>query len=102
VARQGKGGEETILVTLGAGECFGEMSILTGDVTTAEVRARGKATILSIHKDNLETLLVKRPGLSREFSKLLAGRLKATNSSLESELSRGVLGKLSMIPLLDL
>ena len=102
VARQGKNGEETVLVTLGVGECFGEMSILTGDVTTAEVRARGPATILSIHKEKLEPLMLKRPALSREFSKLLAGRLKATNVSLESELARGVLGKLSMIPLLDL
>jgi len=102
VARQGKNGEETVLVTLNVGECFGEMSILTGDTTTAEVRARGSAAILSIHKDKLEPLMMKRPALSREFSKLLAGRLKATNVSLESELARGVLGKLSMIPLLDL
>ncbi len=102
VARFGKSSDETILVTLGVGECFGEMSILTGEVTSAEVRSHGASAILTIARDDLEALLLKRPALSREFSKLLAARLKATNLSLESELSRGVLGKLSMIALLDL
>jgi CRP-like cAMP-binding protein len=94
--------EETVLVTLGPGECFGEMSILTGELTSAEVRSNGDSTIFSLSKVKLEALLMRRPALSREFSKLLADRLKATNVSLESELSRGILGKLSMISLVDL
>ena len=94
--------EETVLVSLSAGDCFGEMSILTGELTSAEVRSNGNSTVLSLHRDRLEPLLLKRPALSREFSKLLADRLKATNVSLESELSRGILGKLSMISLVDL
>jgi uncharacterized repeat protein (TIGR04076 family) len=94
--------EETVLVTLSEGDCFGEMSVLTGELTSAEVRSRGPAAVLHVHKDVLEGLLMKRPLLSREFSKLLADRLKATNLSLENELSRGVIGKLSMISLLDL
>lgn len=94
--------EETVLVTLSEGDCFGEMSVLTGELTSAEVRSRGPSAVLFVHKDTLEGLLMKRPLLSREFSKLLADRLKATNLSLESELSRGVIGKLSMISLLDL
>ena len=92
----------TVLVTLGKGECFGEMSILTGELTAAEVRSRGISTVLSVHKEKLESLLLKSPVLSREFSKLLADRLKASNVSLESELNRGILGKLSMISLVDL
>src|SRR6185436_14003194 len=50
----------------------------------------------------LEALLLRRPVLSREFSKLLAERLKATNTSLQTELNRGIIGKLSMISLVDL
>jgi len=102
VAKRGEGKDETVLVTLGRGDCFGEMSILTGEVTSAEVRSRGKSAILSVGREALETLLLKRPVLSREFSKLLAERLKATNASLQSELSRGIIGKLSMISLVDL
>lgn len=94
--------EVTVLVTLGKGECFGEMSILTGELTAAEVRSSGTSTILTLHHEKLESLLLKSPVLSREFSKLLADRLKASNVSLESELNRGILGKLSMISLVDL
>jgi hypothetical protein len=78
------------------------MSILTGEVTSAEVRSQGKSAILSVQKEALEALLLTRPLLSREFSKLLAERLKATNISLESELGRGIIGRLSMISLPDL
>ena len=102
VVRHGDGADETILVTLGEGECFGEMSILTGELTSAEVRSHDKSMVLTVHKEKLEALLMKWPELSRIFSRLLADRLKATNVSLQSELSRGILGKLSMISLVDL
>jgi CRP/FNR family transcriptional regulator, cyclic AMP receptor protein len=102
VAKRGENNDETVLVTLGRGDCFGEMSILTGEITSAEVRAKGPTAVLMLHREQLEGMLLKRPVLSREFSKLLAERLKATNQSLQSELSRGILGKLSMISLVDL
>jgi CRP-like cAMP-binding protein len=102
VVKIGENTDETVLVTLSEGDCFGEMSVLTNEFTSAEVRSRGPSAVLSVHKDPLEELLMKRPALSREFSKLLADRLKATNLSLENELSRGVIGKLSMISLMDL
>jgi uncharacterized repeat protein (TIGR04076 family) len=102
VARWGGAGDETVLVTLGTGDCFGEMSLLTGEATSAEVRSKGPSVVLSLHKEPFEALLEKQPGLAREFSKLLADRLKATNVSLESELRRGVQGRLSMISLVDL
>jgi len=102
VAKRGQGNDETVLVSLDPGNCFGEMSILTGEITSAEVRAKGPAAILALHKDKLEALLLRRPILSREFSKLLAERLKATNTSLQTELNRGIIGKLSMISLVDL
>ncbi len=102
VAKRGQGNDETVLVTLDPGNCFGEMSILTGEITSAEVRSKGASAILALHKDKLEALLLRRPVLSREFSKLLAERLKATNTSLQTELNRGIIGKLSMISLVDL
>jgi len=103
VAKRGdKNNDETVLVTLDPGNCFGEMSILTGEITSAEVRSRGQSKVLCLHKDRLEGLLLRRPVLSREFSKLLAERLKATNTSLQLELNRGIIGKLSMISLVDL
>ena len=102
VSRRGENKDETVLATLGQGQCFGEMSILSGENTSAEVRSKGRSAVLTLHREQLEILLLKSPAISREFSKLLAERLKATNMSLESELSRGILGKLSLISLVDL
>lgn len=102
VTKRGEFNDQTVLATLGRGDCFGEMSILTGEVTSADVRSQGKAAILSVQKDALEAMLVKRPLLSREFSKLLAERLKASNVSLQSGPTRGIIGRLSMISLPDL
>jgi CRP-like cAMP-binding protein len=93
---------EVALVTLGMGECFGEMSLLTGEATSATVRSRGHSTVLLLSSDRLEELLARYPALGRAFSKLLADRLKATNVSLESELDRGIIGRLSLINLIDL
>ena len=93
---------EVVLVALGKGECFGEMSLLTGEPTSAAVRSRGHSTILLLDRESLEVLLARHPDLGRAFSKLLADRLKATNVSLESELDRGIMGKLSLINIVDL
>ena len=97
-----KDNAETVLAALGPGECFGEMSILTGEVTSAEVRAVGACAVLLLPKADLESLLLKRPVLSAAFSKLLAERLKAASASMASELSRGIVGKLSLICLSDM
>ena len=102
VVRKGANDEETALLALGVGECFGEMSILTGEPTSAEVRSVADSTILAVPREQLEALLLRHPVLSREFSKLLATRLNAANESFHTELRRGILGKLSMISLADL
>ena len=102
VAKRGEGHDETVLATLGRGDCFGETSILTGELASAAVRSRGKSSILSIHKDELQTLFQKEPRFSRELARMLAERLNAANVLLQSELSRGIIGTLAMISLVDL
>jgi len=93
---------DVVLASLGKGSCFGEMSLLTGEPTSATVRTAGAAAIFAVSGDVLEDILAEQPVLAREFSKLLASRLKATSGSLERELDRGILGRLSMISAVDL
>ncbi|MBI3831697.1 MAG: DUF4388 domain-containing protein [Planctomycetes bacterium] len=102
VKRSPKDGSETILAVLSDGECFGEMSLLTGEATSAAIRARGEAAIFVLGRKQLDQLLVEVPALNRVFSQLLAARLRTVNTTLESELGRGILGKLSMISMIDL
>jgi CRP-like cAMP-binding protein len=99
-ARRGRA--ETALAVLGAGECFGEMSLLTGRPTTASVRARRETTVFTLTREQIESLLRRFPELNRVFSQLLADRLSVLNRTLESELERGIRGQLSTISLVEL
>ena len=99
-ARHGRA--ETVLAVLGVGECFGEMSLLTGRPTTAGVRARSETTVFTLTREQIESLLHRFPELNRVFSQLLADRLSVLNRALESELERGIRGQLSAIPLVEL
>lgn len=92
---------EMLLGILAAGECFGEMSLLTGDPASATIRAREPVRALSIDKENFDDLLAKNPVLNAYFSKLLALRLKQTNTAAAKafleEIEKGVTGQLSML-----
>ncbi|MCZ7649252.1 MAG: cyclic nucleotide-binding domain-containing protein [Planctomycetota bacterium] len=90
-------GAETVLAVLGWGECFGEMSLVTGEPTSATVRARGSVKILSLPRDALEKQLALSDELNRVFAHLLADRLRALNLTLQAERGRGIRGKLSML-----
>jgi uncharacterized repeat protein (TIGR04076 family) len=98
VVRENADGTELQLAVLGADECLGEMSLLTGQATNATVRAKGPSTtIFVLSADDLELAMAGSPELHRVFSRLLAERLQATSGKLEQELQRGMTGKLSMI-----
>ncbi len=76
-ARSESGGRIT-LAQLGVGECFGEMSLLTGEKRSATVRAEGDVLLLAIRKEHLAPLLEEVPELVERMSELLEQRHLAT------------------------
>lgn len=58
---------------------FGEMSILTGDQTSASIVASCQSELLVISKEGLTKILTLVPTLSQEVIKTLSIRLKKTN-----------------------
>ena len=82
----GRNGASTRVATLHHGQCFGEMSLLTGEKRGATVIATTDCEVVEIAKENLTRLLKENPELLRELSELLARR------RLESE---GVLAQAS-------
>jgi hypothetical protein len=84
------------------GDFFGEYSLLTELASEFEVRAVGDCIALAINRKDFYQLLLKRPALLTVAAKMVAEKFKAAAKSVENELSRGILGKLSMIPLTDL
>ncbi|MCC6740301.1 MAG: cyclic nucleotide-binding domain-containing protein [Planctomycetia bacterium] len=94
-------GTQRVIATLGPGQCFGEMSLLTGDVASATVRAATKLSTLVLPRGDFERMLDHNPQLNRHFNRLLAERLRITNRKLV-EVQDGVTGRLAMLSLGEL
>ncbi|MGE0713678.1 MAG: cyclic nucleotide-binding domain-containing protein [Planctomycetota bacterium] len=90
-------GSEKLLGILSHGECFGEMSLLTGDPCSATIRAREGVRALQITKRDFDSLLGRNPVLNKYFSKLLALRLNNMSKQFSDEKTQGVSGNLTMI-----
>jgi len=70
---------------LGRYECFGEMSLFTGQKRSATVIALVDSTVLKLGREGWEELVAQHPSLSLHFCKVLSRRLEET----DRELSRG-------------
>ena len=62
------------LAVLRAGDCFGEMSLLTGEPRSATVRAEGDCEVLEISKEAMAEVLHDAPQCLTQLSELLARR----------------------------
>lgn len=89
--------EENIIGTIGRGECFGEMSLLTGEPVSATIRAASKCYILVIGRHTFKQLMVKNPVLGLTFTKLLSSRIKSTNRNMNDMIASGMNGQLQTI-----
>src|SRR5262249_49795750 len=68
------GGSEQSLATLGPGDYFGEMSLLTGAPRSATIRASEETRLVVLRKEALRPLLVADPTVLERLSKTLARR----------------------------
>lgn len=71
-------GARVVVARLGVGECFGEMSLLTGEKRSATVRAEGDVVLLEIRKQDLAPLFEAVPELFERMGRLLAERQQST------------------------
>jgi small-conductance mechanosensitive channel/CRP-like cAMP-binding protein len=74
--------QDTRVATLGAGEAFGEMCLLTGEARTATVKARTDCQILEIERGQLQPLIQANGNLAAKLSELLARRKLETDGIL--------------------
>ncbi|HEV7237087.1 MAG TPA: cyclic nucleotide-binding domain-containing protein, partial [Ktedonobacteraceae bacterium] len=74
--------EEHILARLGPGECFGEMSLITGEPPTATVRVEQDVTLWSLAQTDFLALIGTCPTLSRNINTILTRRLSRTNQQI--------------------
>src|SRR5213596_1526200 len=82
-----KNGSTIQIASLGAGDCFGEMSLLTGEPRSATVRADGDCYVMEIGKPVMAEVLRAAPSCLVQLSELLAQRKMETEGILK-ELTR--------------
>lgn len=71
------------------GDCFGEMSLLTGEPRSATVRADGDCEVLEISKEVMAGVLRDSPQCLAQLSQLLAKRKLEGESVMKDAISRG-------------
>jgi len=81
------GGATNRIATLGAGDFFGEMSLLTGAPRTATCRAEGRVTLYEIDKDHFAGVLLRHTEMANRMSAILAERQLAREQSAHPEAS---------------
>jgi CRP-like cAMP-binding protein len=78
-------GHSANVATLRGGECFGEMSLLTGEKRSATVVARTDCVVFEIEKDNLGALIQDHPEVMQRMGDLLAQRRMETEVVILAE-----------------
>ncbi len=77
-------GETAVVATLGPGNFFGEMSLLTGAARTASIQVREDAEFIVIEKETFRSILAHNPSIAESLSTILAER----QAGLEAERGR--------------
>ena len=84
-----KNGSTIQVASLGAGDCFGEMSLLTGEPRSATVRADADCYVMEIGKPVMAEVLRAAPECLVQLSELLAQRKMETEGVLKEAGSAG-------------
>jgi NTE family protein len=71
-----------VVARLGVGECFGEMSLITGELPTATIRTEEDTTVWSLSQTDFLTLIGICPTLLRNINAILTRRLSRTNQHI--------------------
>lgn len=79
--RIGKGAEQREVARLGAGQFFGEMSLMTGEARTASVVASTKLECYRIDKPAFQRILRETPGIADSIADVLATRRTALSAA---------------------
>ena len=78
-----KNGSAVPVATLRSGDCFGEMSLLTGEKRSATVRAQDDCYVMEISKEVMGDIIRESPDCLRQLSEILARRKLETEGIIK-------------------
>lgn len=102
IASRGQDGRVLELSVLRKGDCFGEMSILTGAAASNQVDAVEDCLTLAVPRAEFHKLLSEFPALGILLYRMLSKRIKAANQKLSQLMSPGISGDLRFFAFTDL
>ena len=82
-------GRAQLVGSLVAGDCFGEISLLTGEPRSATVLATLDCEVLEIEQETIGILLREHPELADSLSETVVARRSATELQLASTPANG-------------
>jgi CRP-like cAMP-binding protein len=82
-------GRAQLVGSLVAGDCFGEISLLTGEPRSATVLATLDCEVLEIEQETIGILLREHPELADSLSETVVARRSATETQLAAAASNG-------------
>ncbi len=89
ISKSGRGGEQETLVTIGTGDCFGEMAMLDGRPRSARCCAVGPAEVGRMDAASFKKLMSAAPQIAVNFSRRTVERLRHTNQYFMEQLLQG-------------
>ncbi|MGH9399692.1 MAG: cyclic nucleotide-binding domain-containing protein, partial [Thermoanaerobaculia bacterium] len=90
VSTRGQEGEDVALATLGAGDFFGEVALLTGRPRTATVAALTETELLALDRATVNKLRGRHPAIDASLAEFHSRRAERTVEALvERMLSKG-------------
>ena len=88
-------GRSAILNLIGAGETFGEVAVLDGQVRTADAIANTNCEIFLIDRREFLPFVRSQPALAMKFIELLCTRLRWTSDQVEQVILQNLPGRLA-------
>ena len=85
VRSTGAPGGEIAINRLGAGDLFGEMSLLTGEPRSASVIALTDVVLYELDKEDIAPLLARRPELGEALADLMLARQRSGRARLDAQ-----------------
>ncbi len=73
-----KDNKENLIATLGAGDYFGEMSLLTGEPRSASVITTEPSEMFILNKSDFDVIIERFPSITLSMGKIMSQRLRDT------------------------
>jgi CRP-like cAMP-binding protein len=90
-------GRQVILATLGAGDYFGEMSLIDNEAHSATVEAEIQLDVLVLSRDGFLRCVMENPSMSLSVMRGLVQRIRHANQQIASFALKGVYGRVANI-----